>query len=46
MIGDRFVIDADGMAPNQVMVWVRPRPLHDLQYPALENYLQGLSSDC
>jgi hypothetical protein len=45
-VGGQFVIDADSMAPDQVVVWVSPSPLHDLRYPALERILKGLSSDC
>jgi hypothetical protein len=45
-VGDQFVIDADSLAPNQVMVWVSPTSLDDLRYSALERYLERLSKDC
>jgi hypothetical protein len=45
-VGRDFVIDADTIAENRIVVWVSPVTVADLHYPALERYLRALSRDC
>ena len=45
-VGSQFVIDAESVAPGEVMVWVSPTPVTELGNQALERYFEALSRDC